>query len=391
VSRIINEITVLDTLDFHQFAFDMVPRVRVKLRDLRKGPLLVEFKMFDKDDNGFLTQQECMLILEMLCTANLDSQGLDEMEKLFIETFQELSKSGRLHFEGFEELVTRSRMQHERIVFARVSDIMKTEHLDTEDFRHHSEELVLLYDSFQHMGGNTGEGLEWEETRMLLIEYDLFPIDASAQNVIIHKFASIAMFEHGRMRFQKLLRLVRSLRNEYLVREEHNLKEMFTRLDKDRSATLDISEISMLLDEFGVQPHCWEDQMQIRRILDQNNEDHKTCYGFRDFCRLVQRVREYLAAATRRRQRLTATRLGFGDRQVAELREVFFTLDTLQQGFLTIDQLRKALNTLKKTMTPEELRVLVAKLDVGGDGTSLDFHKFLQFFEAVSPQDADLN
>jgi Ca2+-binding EF-hand superfamily protein len=383
--RIINEVAVLGTIDFLQFVFEMIPRAREKLRELRKGPLLVEFRMFDRDENGFLDRNECMLILEMLCTANLDGHGLVKMKCVFEAAINDVVNSaGQLDFDAFEELVSRAREEHRCIVQTRLAEIYREEELDFEDLRQHADEIVLLFDSFKRMDTRGVGNLGWDDIRLILIEYDLLPREEAAQNCVIDDFAKTALFTDGKVRFQEFLRLLRTLRKEQLKKEEHELKEMFNRLDKDRSETLEVSEVSRLLEEFGVQPQCWEDQMQIRRMLDQIDEDQSGNFSFDEFCRLVQRVREYLATVARRRQRVTAERLGFADRQVAELRDVFFALDSSQQGCLTIDQLRKALDNLRVPMSPEDLHSLVADYDTDGSGM-LDFHGFLRFFKAVAP------
>jgi Ca2+-binding EF-hand superfamily protein len=106
IRRIGYEVAVLGTMDFLQFVFEMVPRARAKLRELRRGPLLLEFGMFDQDESGHLDRQECMQVLEMICTANLDPCGLKEMEDQFMRTIEELSgDDGHVEFEIFQSLL----------------------------------------------------------------------------------------------------------------------------------------------------------------------------------------------------------------------------------------------------------------------------------------------
>lgn len=385
--RIANEVAVLGTVDFLQFVFEMVPQARAKLRELRCGPLLREFQAFDKDSSGYLDKQECIQVLEMICTANLDPQGLAEMERVFGETIDELSKDdGQIDFDEFQELVGRSREQHSRIVQNRICDICTNEDLSPEDVRRHSDELVLLYHSFQRLAtSNKGKAvLGWDGVRIVLIEYGLLPRDEEAEAAIFQEFSRIAFLSGAQMTFAGVLALVRSLRKGQLLAEHQSLKEMFGRLDRDRSATLEISEVAPLLVELKVQPQCWEDQLQIRRLLDEVDEDNSGNLSFEEFSILVQRVREGLATAARRRQRCTATSLGFTESQVSELRDVFFRLDDEQDGLLRIDQLRRALDMLKQQMTSSDLRKLVAQTDVAGTG-QVDFQSFMQFFKEIAP------
>jgi Ca2+-binding EF-hand superfamily protein len=387
IRRIGYEVAVLGTMDFLQFVFEMVPRARAKLRELRRGPLLLEFGMFDQDESGHLDRQECMQVLEMICTANLDPCGLKEMEDQFMRTIEELSgDDGHVDFEIFQELVSRSREHHQRIVACRISDICKSKCLEAEDARKHSDELVLLHHSFQEIDVEKVGSLGWDGIRMLLIEYGLLPRSGEFEIAVVNEFNKAVFLTDGQMAFGEFLKLVRSLRKGQLAAEEYGLRQVFERLDRDKSRSLEISEVSAMLEEFSVQPQCWEDQMAIRRLLDEVDEDDSGHLSFEEFSVFVQRVREHLATAARRRQRVAASNLGFKDIQVAELRDVFFRLDAEQDGFLRINQLRKALDMLRRQMSPDDLRELVAKIDVAGTG-HIDFQSFMLFFKEVAPVD----
>jgi len=345
----------------------------------------MEFSMFDKDSSGHLDRQECMQVLEMICTANLDPQGLQEMETVFVETVDELADSNdQVDFEVFQELVGRSREHYMRIVATRISDICRSRKLEAEDVQRHCDELVLLHRSFQQVDLKDDDSVSWDGVRTVLIEYGLLPRNSEVEATVITEFSKLTILTHSKMSFQVLLKLVRLLRKKHLAAEAYGQRQMFDRLDKDKSASLEISEIATLLEEFGVQPQCWEDQMAIRRLLDEVDEDDSGTLCFAEFSLLVQRMCEHLAAAARRRQCILANKLGFTERQVAELRDVFFRLDAEQDGFLRIDQLRKALDMLKRQMSPDDLRALVAEIDVGGTGL-VDFQNFMRFYKEVAP------
>jgi Ca2+-binding EF-hand superfamily protein len=221
---------------------------------------------------------------------------------------------------------------------------------------------------------------------MLLIEYGLLPRSGEFEIAVVNEFSEAVLLTDGQMAFGEFLKLVRSLRKGQLAAEEYGLRQVFERLDRDKSRSLEISEVSAMLEEFSVQPQCWEDQMAIRRLLDEVDEDDSGHLSFEEFSVFVQRVREHLATAARRRQRVAASNLGFKDIQVAELRDVFFRLDAEQDGFLRINQLRKALDMLRRQMSPDDLRELVAKIDVAGTG-QIDFQSFMLFFKEVAPVD----
>merc|ERR1719491_544708 len=172
-----------------------------------------------------------------MCTANLDPQGLAEMDAVFVRTIDELSNAdGLIDFDAFEELVGRSREQHQRILQTRISEICIARDLSPDDVNRHSDELVLLHHSFQQLGLRGASSSGWDSVRSFLIEYGLLPRDYVAEDAIFQDFSNDGCSNGGGMTFSGVLALVRSLRQGQLAAEEHSLKQMFARLDRDRSA-----------------------------------------------------------------------------------------------------------------------------------------------------------
>jgi len=123
-TKICNEVAVLGDVDFFNFCFELVPRVRQKLRELRHGELLEEFRAYDKNNSGYLDEHECKAVFEKLCTANMDPPGLIEMKQVFVDTIKELWNTKKLiDFEAFQEMVARAREHQERIVGLHVTKI----------------------------------------------------------------------------------------------------------------------------------------------------------------------------------------------------------------------------------------------------------------------------
>eukprot|EP00747_Dinoflagellata_sp_TGD_P016648 gnl/TRDRNA2_/TRDRNA2_125263_c1_seq1.p1 gnl/TRDRNA2_/TRDRNA2_125263_c1~~gnl/TRDRNA2_/TRDRNA2_125263_c1_seq1.p1 ORF type:complete len:821 (+),score=160.68 gnl/TRDRNA2_/TRDRNA2_125263_c1_seq1:62-2464(+) len=382
--NICQEVGVLGDVDFFSFCFELVPRVRQRLRELRWGPLLHEFNMYDKDGSGRLDGEECELILERLCTWNLDPELLEAMAREFQAGMKRCSdENGQIDFEGFQELVTRARNYHQQITSTRISDIYKEHDLDVEDVRQHSDELILLHSSFQQYDESRDGQLEWSEIAVLLIEYGLLPHDSDARDKTQELFCEVDSDGDGRIYFSEYLRLFRLLRKDRLEREEQSLRVWFDHLDRDKSSKLSMAEVSTLLLEVGLQPICQEDQLEMKRIIDEIDVDASGDLIFDEFQMLVQRLRERLSMAARRRQRVTANKLGLGERRVAELRHVFYDLDKDDSGFLSPEEVRQALDILRKSMSSEELRNLISKVDADGSAR-VNFESFLLFF-ATAP------
>jgi len=390
ILRCCHEASILGDVDFMNFVFKLVPEVRQRLRELRQGPLLKEFTMYDKDSSGSLDEDECTEILEKLCSANLDADGLAEMEKAFADIIAEVtsgSAGGNVDFEAFQDLVARAREHHQRIIGIRVSDLYREHHLDAEDVRHHSDELVLLHDSFRRADKGGDKLLDQDELGSLLIEYGLMPHEGHQESLerLAKRFAEADADGDSMITFREALHLLRLLRTDRLDREQLHLRKMFRRLDKDGSGSLDVTEVSALFAELGIQPKSRDDQLEIKRLLDEVDEDDSGDFSFDEFAFIVQRVQERLAISERRKQRLMAVKLALADQQVDELRHVFFILDTEDMGVLAVEKLRRALEILRVPMSTDDLQDLIDSVDEGGTGL-VDFESFLRFFRAVVPQ-----
>jgi Ca2+-binding EF-hand superfamily protein len=394
-------------LDFFGFCFDLLPRVRKRFCELHQGSLLHEFNCYDKDRSGHLDDEECRQLLETFCTGNLDVGGLREMQVVFGSLMeQEASRStsrGKVDFNVFQHLVGRAREHHQRIIRASISVIKRNHLLDDGDMQQHWDEVVLLHEGFLNADGNGDRELEWDETVTALIEHGLFPHDVAARVQVLRIFKQVDANLDGHIGFREYLQLVRSVRRAQMQREEQSLREMFQRLDKDQSSRLDITEISTLLGELGIQPRCHEDQWEIRRLLDDIDSDRSGDFSFEKFAALIQRLQGRLASAVRRRQQLLAFKLGLDGRQLTELRILFFDLDREARGFLTASEQREAIHRLQANSDSntenswlcqnEHLAKVAAEIDAAsatGVGR-VDFQGFLQRFATAAPRKSDAN
>merc|ERR1712107_115109 len=153
--------------------------------------------------------------------------------------------------------------------------------------------------------------------------------------------------------------------------------------DKDKDRRLDMNEISELFPELGIRLACQEDQWEMKCLLNEVDADASGDFSFGEFAVLVQRLRDRLAAAARRRQRVIASKLGLHEDQVFELCRVFFRLDTGGRGVLAPDQLRRALETLRCPLRQDELLGAVARIDTDSTG-QLNFDGFLKLFATAN-------
>lgn len=384
-------------IDFFGFCFELLPRVRLRLRELHQASLLHEFNLYDKDRSGHLDDEECRQLLETFCTGNLDTQGLVEMEAVFASLMDEVSSHHDkvVDFDVFQNLVGRAREHHQRIIRASISAITKEHLLDDSDMQQHWDEVVLLHEGFLNADRNGDRLLEWDEAVTALIEHGLFPHDVAARLQVLRVYKKVDTDADGKIGFREYLHLVRCVRRTQMEQEEQGLRDMFQRLDKDHSSSIDILEISTLLGELGIQPRCHEDQWEIRRLLDDIDVDRSGELSFEKFAALIQRLQGRLSAAVRRRQQLLAHKLGLDSRQLTELRILFFDLDKENRGFLTAPEQREAIQRLqdgpeRPDRCPEHLSKVSREIDAAsatGFGR-VDFQGFLQRFGAAAgPKD----
>jgi len=381
ITELCTEASVVGDVDFFQFSFDLVPKVRSRLLESRKETLYLEFQTYDKDRSGKLDAEECQEILERLCTGNLDPKGLDEMERNFKVFVKEVADAnGLIGFEQFQVLVERCREFQQRIVEKRVADLCKKEAIDASEKRYHADELVLLHDSFVR-ADTSGDGrLDKDEIGHLLIEYRLWPRSAEKQEAVVLCFTSVDKDNDGQITFSEYLTLVRKLRQEGLDNQESHLREIFVKFDQDKSKKLCIAEISNLLAEIGIQPKSREEQVEMKTLFDDLDVDKSGDLDFQEFLELVMRLQQRLGVFTRRRQRVTANKLGYDDSRIRELRECFWTLDVQESTLLGTEQLRQALNIMKKPLSAEDLHDLAIQHGVPGI-CEVDFEGFLHLFK----------
>jgi len=382
VRVICDEVAVLGDVDLLVFCFEAVPRTRAKLMEMRRGPLLQQFKMYDADDSGYLSEAECMQILDRLYTWNLDMEGLEMMRYSFSDALEQAQKLDEgVDFDGFESLMSTVQESYYRILHDRELAIVTEQDLQESEVREHWDELVGLYDSFVRASFGK-DGINRTALRSLLIEYGMYPRDEKSQERVDAFFMDCDTHFKGLIGFKELLFVIRNVREVIRRGSQPELRKMFESFDRDGSGQLDLSEVSAMLLELGLTPRTREDQVEMKRLIEQV-DDGDGDVNFSEFQTLVQRITERINADQRRRERQSALELAYTDAQVTELRDAFYALDTEGAGALTIEKLRRAVDLLRRPMSAEQLQALMSELDVSSVG-ALDFEQFMRFMKEVT-------
>jgi len=394
-----DEICVIEA-DFFVFCFEAVPRARELLRDLRRAPLLQDFLFYDTDKSGTLDDAECLRILARLYTWNLDTESCVLMRRAFNDILDDVRRPGThaVDFEGFERLLGRSQEAYHRILAERESAIREQEGLDDEDMEQHTDEVLYLFDTFSREASSQGASgarppsrssfagrfATAEDVRRMVVEFALLPDEDDS--LVRCLFSRVDSERRGVLRFRGFLQLVRQLRacSRRLARQE--LQVVFAKFDKDRSGLLTIGEVNALVSEMGLMPQCREDQAILRRLITQVDKDCSDNLTFEEFQVFVQRLSERMYAVQSGRERREALDEGFCDKEVGELRDAFYMLDSRGAGRLGFEALSRAAQLMRKTLGPIELQRQLERFDEDGLN-ALRFGQFVKFVRALGSRD----
>jgi len=388
IKLICEEVASRGDVNFHIFAFELVPRVRSRLMETRMETMLLEFAAYDEDCNMRLDRRECLRFLAKLCV-NMDRGGCAEIKMEFESLFNRLKvvdeedTDGSLDFDGVQMLIARIREKYERVRCERVKLLVEKTGLSTQLLDEFSEEILLLYEVFSEQAPKSKGGLNAGQALHAVTEYGLMSMDTrprmQAERLVQEAFGSTPTGVICFARFLVLIRDVRAL-NKQVAQIE--LRRRFDSYDKDRSGTLSFAEVSVMFEELGLTPQCREDQEAMKKLLTKVDYDGSGDLDFAEFQDLVQQIAEKLRSGRRRRENLTAKELGFSPKEVAELRESFINLDEGNRARLGLRECRKTLTLLRKDMSAEELLDLFGRIDTDCDGL-IDFQGFLYFIKTV--------
>jgi len=389
------EFFVQGDLSFLAFAVDLVPGAREVLRSVRQGALLKQFFVFDQDGNGFFGKKECLNFLERLYRDSMDAGTFSELRRRFLGLFQALLPGGReeLELRGFQALMSRAEEWREGLCVEREREIVRRHHISARDVEGVSDDLLVLYESFEEHDIDGNGGLDEAEVLGSLLESGLVPRCGTRKarvGFLIH--AAVEECGEDGMTFRSFLKLIRAVR-QVCEREMHDeLYDLFHGHDEEH----DFSEISMaqacrLLCEIGHSPRTQQEQDAIKKLLDRVDLTPSGQLDFKAFQSLVQRVAEKLRAGQRWRENELGRRLGFGPQQMAELRAGFFGLDADGSGKLSLDEFKTKMKILglARSMSPSEMEDLFDCLDMDGSGF-LNFTEYLYFAKVLDDPEFDL-
>jgi len=182
--------------------------------------------------------------------------------------------------------------------------------------------------------------------------------------------------------FVEFLHLMRILREIDRKAQQERLRQIFDHYDTDKSNEIGIKEITRLFSDLGLQPRTRQEQLEIRMILDEADDNGNGTFAFEEFEVVVQRAQERIDRLTRLDEEKFALELGFSLARCRDLRKVFADHATEDAHVLFVEQLRTVMDGLSRKYTSEELLRLYQAFSSEGNG-GIDSKSFLRMMHAI--------
>ena len=131
-------------------------------------------------------------------------------------------------------------------------------------------------------------------------------------------------------------------------------KESFKLFDKNGDGKISPGELGDLMTSMGTNPS--EAKIQAKHMINEVDINRDGSVDFDEFCTMMERKKKQTNLKD-------------------EIRSAFRVFDKDGNGFISPDELRGAMMTLKIDLTDKELDALIETADTNGDG-QLDYEEF---------------
>eukprot|EP00933_Yihiella_yeosuensis_P032758 TRINITY_DN26398_c0_g1_i1.p1 TRINITY_DN26398_c0_g1~~TRINITY_DN26398_c0_g1_i1.p1 ORF type:complete len:323 (+),score=81.16 TRINITY_DN26398_c0_g1_i1:219-1187(+) len=190
------------------------------------------------------------------------------------------------------------------------------------------------------------------------------------------------------MNFHEFLHLMKEVRTRQQEADNESLRTMFDYYDADKSGEVSSKEMGRLFQDLGLQPRSRQEQLEIKKIFDEVDDDGSRSFGFSEFCALVQRSRERLERLFRVDEEKYAISLGIPMARVRELRKVFkehkcqTNVAGRAPGVICVPELRKIMNHFQRWYSSDEIHQLFHEFS-REDLEGIDSKGFLRMMHAI--------
>ncbi|XP_063683013.1 calmodulin-A-like isoform X2 [Bolinopsis microptera] len=135
-------------------------------------------------------------------------------------------------------------------------------------------------------------------------------------------------------------------------------RDIFNMYDKDGNNTIDCSELKLILEELGYECST-EEVLQVISKFDLNTT------GTIDFNEFLSLIGDWMS------------------NDENQIRDAFEVFDKEGNGYLSLEQLKRALTTYGEAFTDNEAEEFFKEIDVDGDGT-ITADEFIQYIKGVN-------
>ena len=188
----------------------------------------------------------------------------------------------------------------------------------------------------------------------------------------------------GTLEFKEFLELMKSIKNEEPLPfdptlntdnltpdEKEVIKEKFLLFDEDGSGSISKEELGAAMRYMGLNPT----EAEVQSMLDSLDEDGTCQLEFPEFLKLMSQIKNHDPLSFDLTGQLTT-------KQIAEIQEKFLQFDDDQDGVIDKSELGAILRYMGQTPTDLELEDILLKLDE--DGTNvLEFPEFLKLMTSL--------
>jgi len=190
--------------------------------------------------------------------------------------------------------------------------------------------------------------------------------------------------------FLYLMKFVRQKSREIQTEE---LRNFFLKLDRDENGNVAVKDVMRLFKELNLSPRSRQEQLEIKQVLNEVDEDGAGTLNWSKFTHVVQLCQERLERLVRVDEEAYGVGLGFTESRFRDLRKLFLDQKT-ETCVLQIQEFRKVMNVLQRPYSSEQLLTLFRSF-ASSEG-HLDFRAMLRMLCAIEihktdgqlPQDA---
>lgn len=375
------------SVGLHDLALTVIPRVRNKLRQMRSHFLFRTFRMYDNDEKGTISMDDCHRLAEEL---GIDVSIFDECfqaeeeeeEGEEGEPGQEKVKKTTISFEQFQSVTFSAREKATREARQKERQIQVKCDLDEKLFQEFREDLTVLHDLFQRFDYSKNGSLDMLEVVFMIKDFGLLPKDAKERQYVLDTLETLDADGSGDFNFAEFLHVVHHIRNYSMSQVRDELQMMFEHYDRDYSGELSISELSVLLCTLGLVPHTRREQEELAVLIHLVDADGSGLIDFGEFQVLCQRIKENISRIRYESELEVVKDKGFDDEEIHDIRFAFDKLDTSLNGAIDKNEAKSAVGMTGIHVSIDLFEEAYKQLDVDHSG-ELNFVEFSELMRLL--------